>query len=191
LTKGIKHYKIPVASILFQNYFKGGVSMPSEEIAKFIGTKTGGSVFEVEKEPIRRFADAVGDPNPLYSDEEYAKKAGYRSLVAPPGFISIPWNSRQRVDVPSGGGPGGGQGGLMAALHKAGYTNPGGVDGGIEYEFLKPVQAGDTITASSMIKDVVEREGRTGKMAFIINETTYTNQDGDVVAKARSTTIQR
>jgi acyl dehydratase len=188
--------------------------MASEEFAPYIGVPTGGSTFEVEKEPIRRFADAVGDSSPLYSDEEYAKKAGYRSLVAPPGYISIQWNARQRRPTPPAGGkpgappfggkpggppaggkpgapPGEGRMGIMAVLRQKGYTNPGGVDGGIEYDFFKPVQAGDTITASSMMKDVIEREGRTGKMAFLISETTYTNQNGEIVAKARSTTIQR
>ncbi len=162
--------------------------MASEDFAQYIGVPTGGSIFEVEKEPIRRFADAVGDTNPLYSDEEYAKKAGYRSIVAPPGYISIQWNGRQRISAPEGGNA---RMGIMTLLREKGYTNPGGVDGGIEYDFFKPVQAGDTITTSSMIKDVTEREGRTGKMAFMVNETTFTNQDGEIVAKARSTTIQR
>ncbi|MCJ7743240.1 MAG: MaoC family dehydratase N-terminal domain-containing protein [Dehalococcoidales bacterium] len=43
----------------------------------------------------------------------------------------------------------------------------------------------------SVVKDVMEREGRTGKMAFMITETTYTNQKGEVVAKARGTSIHR
>ena len=30
-------------------------------------------VFEVEKRHIRQFAEAIGDSNPLYVDEEYAK----------------------------------------------------------------------------------------------------------------------
>jgi hypothetical protein len=42
-----------------------------------------------------------------------------------------------------------------------------------------------------MIKDIIEREGKTGKMAFITTETTYINQNGDLVAKARGTSIQR
>ena len=46
--------------------------MATEELTKFVGKTIGNSIFEVEKEPIRRFADAVGDQNPLYWDEEYA-----------------------------------------------------------------------------------------------------------------------
>ena len=161
--------------------------MLPEEVTKFIGVNTGVSVFEVEKEPIKRFADSIDDPNPLYWDEEYAKKSRYGSLIAPPGFISIPWNTRAKGGETSPDP----RTELRAALRKVGYVNPGGIDAGIEYEFFNPVRAGDTITASSVIKDIFEREGKTGKMSFTINETTYTNQNGDLVAKARSTFIQR
>ena len=33
---------------------------------------------------IRKFADGIGDPNPLWSDEEYARKTRYGSMTAPP-----------------------------------------------------------------------------------------------------------
>ena len=43
--------------------------------------------YDIEKGLIRRFAQAVGDDNPLWQDEEYAKEIGYQSLVAPPNLI--------------------------------------------------------------------------------------------------------
>ena len=164
--------------------------MLPEEVTKFIGKTIGTSIFEVEREAIRRFADAVDDPNPLYWDEDYAKNSRYGSIIAPPGFISAPWfsgrptkwGSRDTIDPRATAE-------LQAALAKAGYGR--GLDGGMEYEFFCPVRAGDTITSSSIIKDVVEREGRTGKIVFTITETTYTNQNGDLVAKARPTHINR
>ena len=65
------------------------------------------------------------------------------------------------------------------------------LDGGTEYDFIKPVKVGDVLTATSAIKDIRERTGSTGRMAFLIRETTYTNQDGEVVARARGTSIHR
>ena len=161
--------------------------MLSEEASKLIGKAEDVSVFEVEKETIRRFADAVGDQNPLYLDEECARNSRYGSIIAPPGFISSPWFSRPKSGAPSSdvGGE------LRTALVKAGYTNPSLIDAGIEYEFLRPVRAGDTIVFTSMVKEIIEREGKIGKMTFVITETTYTNQNGDLVAKARGTLIQR
>ena len=42
--------------------------------------------FDVEKGAIRRFAEAIGDTNPLYLDEAYARARGYASVIAPPTF---------------------------------------------------------------------------------------------------------
>jgi len=159
--------------------------MLPEEITKFIGKSMGKSVFQVEKEPIRRFADSVDDLNPLYWDEEHAKKSRYGSIIAPPGLICAPWYSARAV-------PWGGRDAVTADaerpnLAKAGYGRV--LDGGVEWEFLVAVKAGDTITAESKIRDIMEREGKSGKMAFMITETTYTNQNGEVVAKTRGTSI--
>lgn len=158
--------------------------MLSEEIAKFIGQGGDVRIFEVEKGAIRRFAQAIEDQNPLYWDEGYARNSKYGSIIAPPGFFGWPtkWTSEGIVSFEATRE-------LGATLRKAGYGRV--LDGGIEYEFFYPVRAGDTLAALPMIKDIVERKGRTGKMAFVITEITYTNQNGDLVAKARRTTIHR
>lgn len=160
--------------------------MLPEEIRKFINQPVSTDVFEIEKEPIRRFADAVGETNPLYWDEEYAKKSKYGSIIAPPGFISSPWfhgRSTRREKKDSS------RGDLRVVMAEAGFRR--GLDGGIEYEFFQPVRAGDIIKSSSIIKDIIVREGTTGKLALVITETTFTNQKGDLIAKARGTSIRR
>src|SRR5690349_1714529 len=40
--------------------------------------------YEVSRELIRRFADAIGDANPAYRDVEAAKALGYPDVIAPP-----------------------------------------------------------------------------------------------------------
>lgn len=77
----------------------------------------------------------------------------------------------------------------VATIAKAGY--PRVLDGRIEYEFFSPVLAGDTLAVTSTIVDVQERKGKTGKMLLTVLETTYINQDGNLVAKERKITIQR
>ena len=72
-------------------------------------------------------------------------------------------------------------------MARAGYGRV--LDGGIEYEFYLPVHAGDTLTALPKIVSISERETKTGKLIFSITETTYTNQNSDLVAKARYTLI--
>src|SRR5690606_24820240 len=53
-----------------------------------IGRKTEVYTREVEKGHIRRFAEAVGDDHPLYTDETYAASTPYRGIIAPPTFAT-------------------------------------------------------------------------------------------------------
>jgi acyl dehydratase len=65
------------------------------------------------------------------------------------------------------------------------------LNGGNEYEYFKPIYAGDTITLTAKYADVSERSGRTGNMVFVITALTFKNQHGEVVATGRNTGIMR
>ena len=158
--------------------------MLPEEVKKFIGKVVSTSTLEVEKGAIRRFAEAVNDPNPLYQDEEYARSSRYGSVIAPPGFFGWPTKGKSQGVIFSLL-----DGGLEQALAEAGYNTTSAIDGGITYEFFQPVRAGDSLTASLSIKDIDERRGPAGKALFIIYETTYTNQNSGLVVKERGTFI--
>jgi len=160
--------------------------MLPEEVTKSIGKAGDVIILEVEKGAIRRYADAVDDQNPLYWDEEYARNSSYGSIIAPPGFFGWPtkWARGSTFPVFSEV-----MVELMAGLAKAGYSQT--IDGGIDYEFFCPVRAGDTLSASSVIKDITEREDKAGKVVFMITETTYTNQNSDLVAKVRQIFVNR
>ena len=148
-------------------------SIITDEMKKAVGVESEPSVYVIQQEPIRRWADSIGDPNPLYHDEEYAKSKGYRSIIAPPGFLG---NYAFPLEE-----------GKLKASFESPFTQ--NLNGGNEYELYKPVQAGDVITATTKYSDIHEREGRLGKMLIVIRETIYKNQDGEVVAKARHTGI--
>lgn len=149
-----------------------------ESIEKFIGQTTS-TVYEVEKGAIARFAEAVGDPNPLYWDEEYAAQSRYGSIIAPPGFFG--WPQKREAEPPND------LIALVASLAEAGYGRI--LDGGIEWEFFKPIKAGDKLTAKTSIRNIMERSGKTGKAVFLFRDITYSDQNGDIVATARNTTI--
>ena len=58
-------------------------------------------------------------------------------------------------------------------------------------EFLEPIHVGDVLTAVSKVLDIYEKPGkRGGSMSFAVTETTYTNQKGRVVARAKHITIE-
>ncbi|MBI3327734.1 MAG: MaoC family dehydratase N-terminal domain-containing protein [Nitrospinae bacterium] len=127
--------------------------------------------YDVEKGAIRKFAEAVGDEDAIYYDENAAKAAGFKTIVAPPTFLCT-FRARELPD-------------LKIAFGRV------RLNGGNEYEYYQPVYAGDTITLTAKYADVAERTGRTGKMVFVFTDLTFTNQHGEVVAKGRNTGIMR
>jgi acyl dehydratase len=78
---------------------------------------------------------------------------------------------------------------LFASLVKAGAP-PRILDGGIEFEFIEPIGAGDILTATSKIAKVTERETKLGKTMFTTAEVTYVNEKGNEVLRTWATIIQ-
>ena len=125
-------------------------------------------VYEIEKGMIRRFVQAIDDPNPLWQDEEYAKKSRYGGIIAPPTFI-LTIGFEQIPEKATASMPGTGR------LH-----------GSTELECYQPVRPGDTITVSGKIVDIRERQGkRMGTMVFMTIDITYKNQRQELVARCR------
>jgi len=149
--------------------------MVPEEAASFIGRLDPPIVRDVEKGSIRRYAEAVGNENSLYYDVEYARKTKYEGIIAPPGFfgraIKPPSAATGLPDIVVE---------LQDALRQAGY--PRVLDGGISYEFFIPVRAGDILVATPKIKNITEKQGKSGIMMLCQFDVTYVNQNGDVVA---------
>jgi hydroxyacyl-ACP dehydratase HTD2-like protein with hotdog domain len=101
-------------------------------------------------------------------------------MICPIGFFGWPIK---------GGGLEQMMGTIMPAMMKAGLFRI--LDGGVDYEFFIPIHAGDILTSVGKIADIREREGKSGKMMFIIMEQTYLNQNSDKVAIASATIIAR
>ena len=153
--------------------------MVPDSLKQYIGKIDPPHLREVGKGAIRRYADAVGDDNPLYYDEEYAKKTKYGGIIAPPGFFG--W-AKKTISSSEG------LIGLIGAMIEAGYA--GILDGGMAYDFYLPVRVGDTLVGSPKVADIALKEGKT-KMMVLRFETSYTNQNGDLVAKSYQTLIGR
>jgi acyl dehydratase len=155
-------------------------SLITEEMRANIGKESPPQTLEVEKTGIRMFARAVGHTDQIYFDEEYAKSKGHRSLVAPPAYFGTAIYNPAR---------GGGAGGANLTLPNGRVLR--GLDGGREFDYTGvEICAGDTLTAVSKTVDITEREGRLGSMLITRRETTYTNQNGEVVCRAYGTSLQ-
>ena len=141
------------------------------------------NVYEITKKDIRRFAQATGDKNPLYVDEEFAKKTRYGRIIAPPlfchafAFEDVPAEDLREdglpveIDVP-------------LPVKRA-------IGGASSFEVGEPISPGDSITVTKKIIDIYAKEGKTGKLYFIVIDTVYRNQKGDMVAREKATYIQR
>ncbi|MEH7275596.1 MaoC family dehydratase N-terminal domain-containing protein [Neobacillus vireti] len=136
-----------------------------------IGLEGEVSVVEVEKGHIRRFAEAIGDPNPLYVDEEYASKTPYGGIIAPPTF---PVALRQE------------NGGVPLKLDHRRMLH-----GEQEFIYYRPIRAGDRLYLKSKVSDLYEREGKSGSMQFLVLDVEIKDDAGEMVAISRMNIIYR
>lgn len=126
--------------------------------------------YPIEEGMIRRFAEAIGDNNPLYRDKEFARKSPFGGIVAPPLFV-FEWDHHEAVTVDEKG------------LYISDMPLPNLlVRGGNDYEFIQPLRPGDIITTRSKVADVYEKPSRSGgNLIFVILKSTYTNQRNEVL----------
>ena len=141
----------------------------------FIGKKSKQITIPVEELHIKRFAQAIGDENPLFADAAQAKKSKHGGIIAPPTFATMfGFND----DGPR-------------ATDGLDYDYAKLVHGEQEYEYHRPLKPGDRITIQSTVADIFEKEGKAGTMDFLVTEMTGVDQKGRKVFTARSTAIIR
>jgi acyl dehydratase len=127
----------------------------------------------VEHGKIREFAEALRDDNPLYRDEEAARRSPFGGIIAPPTLSRNFWWEGTQVH------------------RDLGFDWRHVVHGEQEFEYHQPVKAGDVLTAEMSIADVYDKPGkRGGTMTFAVIETRYRNPGGATVLVGRRTLIQ-
>lgn len=136
---------------------------------------------ELGRAALRYFAQAVGDDNPLYTDEAFARAHGYPGVIAPPTLIC---ETNQYTGLPRN------EEGY--AGHEWGLNIPGTrmVRGGNSYEFHRPVLPADVLTARWRITDMTERKTSRGlDMLIVTLVAEFTSQDGEPLARNTETLI--
>jgi hydroxyacyl-ACP dehydratase HTD2-like protein with hotdog domain len=156
------------------------------EAAKLIGTEQERSAGIVDKKQFQRWAAAVKDRNPLYFDVGFARSHGYRDVIAPPMYLPHVTLSVADLDtLRPDGTPGGNAGDLPLP------ACPRRMAGGESWQFHTPLYDGDVVTSTRRVDNIQEKRGRSGRFVLVSWVSTYTNQDGLVVAEARSSMIAR
>ncbi|MGH3756878.1 FAS1-like dehydratase domain-containing protein [Actinophytocola sp.] len=122
-----------------------------------------GFVSEATRDSIRHFALGVGDYNPLWIDEEHARRSTHGTLLAPPSmlfaFNRTAWGARG-----------------LRGIHS--------MFSGGRFEWHQPIRLGDTVSSSVTLKDleIKERSEFAGRTIKQIREAEFRNQDGELIA---------
>jgi len=141
---------------------------------KWIGYELPASELPLERSRLRFFAKAIGETDPVYTDEAAARDAGYADLPAPPTFLFAAEldsgaNDRMLADLSIP---------LAKLLHgEQGFT------------YHRPACAGDTVTVRSRIDDIYDKKN--GALEFVVKTSRATNQRGELVAEMRTVLVCR
>lgn len=127
--------------------------------------------FTISPEEVAEFADAIGDPSPVYRDARAARAAGYEAQIAPPTF-SMRMQIRFAHEI--------------AALEGVPWSTI--LHGDQEYEQLAPLVAGRTYDARAF---EVGLRGRPPTRFLTIETDISDPETGEVVQRSRSTLIAR
>ncbi len=142
-----------------------------EVTKEHIGLTTERYKVDIEKGHIRRFCQAIGDTNPLFLDEQAASESAYGSLIAPLTFpVAL---SDETVAFPL-------QLDVRRMLH-----------GEQEFIYHKPLRPEASYTAQMKVSDIYEREGKSGKMQFIVLDTEFRDDSDELVVVSRTNIIYR
>lgn len=141
---------------------------------KHIGLRSTPHTVEVEKGRLRFFAKAIGETNPIYTDEKAARAAGYASLPAPPTFAFClemekpnPFEDLEAMGVDLG-----------KVLHAE-----------QSFHYHAPICAGDSLTFETQVSDIYDKKG--GALNFVVQDCQVFNQARALVAELRRVIVVR
>jgi acyl dehydratase len=130
------------------------------------------STYEVSREKIREFADAIGDTNPVYRDQDAARAAGHPDVIAPPTFITV-------VNIPAVN--------TVVADPALGLDYSRMVHGLQSFTYTRPVRAGDVLALTVTIDDIMDRAGND----FLTVRAEVNAADGELVCTTSAQLVVR
>lgn len=141
---------------------------------RFIGTSTGSFETVAERGRLRFFAGVIGDTDPIRTDLDAARAAGYDDLPVPPTFL-------MGLDAERPGS--------FAYLADMGIDLRHVLHGNQAFDYHRVAVANEPLTYTSRIDDVFEKSG--GALQFVVRSVAISDGAGEPVADLRSTIIER
>ncbi len=141
---------------------------------KWIGHELPAAELPIERSRLQFFARAIGETDPVYTDVEAARAAGYADLPAPPTFLfaaeldsGAAFGLLEDLEVP-----------IAKLLH-----------GEQSFSYHRPACVGDRVTVRSTVTDIYDKKD--GALEFVVKTSRATNQRQELVAELRTTLVCR
>lgn len=146
--------------------------------------------FPIEAGHIMMFARSIGDENPVYHDAAKAAGSEVGGIIAPPTFGAAVAQFNPDASRPRPGEKWFGSGRTPSGIEgKA--PSAGGLNAEQEYEYFRPIRAGEVLTAETRPGTTWERESRrAGKLLFSDRITEFRDQSGELVLTIRSVSVK-
>jgi MaoC dehydratase-like protein len=136
-------------------------SLITDALRRLLNIEFGPQEYEIERGMLRKFAEAIGDPNPIWQK------------VAPPTFYAA-----LRLEE------------LTRQVSEADCPAKFSLHAGNILEYFKPVKIGDVISVTGKLINLQEKSGQNNNMLFATLELKYNNQKRELVAKVYNTIIR-
>ena len=136
-------------------------SVITEELEGLLNVEFGPEVYEIEKGMVRKFAEAIDDPNPAWQEEA---SPTFPAALVPTELLHILFNAE-------------------CSLTRL-------LNGTSALEYLIPIKIGDVISVTAKLTRMRQVNGKDGPSLFLFTEVTYTNQGGEVAARGKNTYIR-
>ena len=135
---------------------------------EFVGLNSEPVENTVEKGAVRKFAEAIGDPNPLYENAAAAKGSRYGRLLAPPTFPrTFDYGHVPDLRLPDAG-----------LIH-----------GEFRISYGRPLFVGDEVFCRVALKDSYDKQSRSGLLGFLFFERVGETRDGGRVFTMNDTVV--
>ena len=156
-----------------------------------VGRSTGKSTLATERGPVTRFAESVLSSSPVYQRRDAAQAAGFDDIPVPPTwFFSAGghWGTypeQQPADATPDVNP------TMEIIGKLMAKGGLVLHGEEEFTYHKPVTVGMTVRSEGEVVDLYEKPTGDKVMTFLVTETKYFDESGDLAVTARMNLIHR
>ncbi|BDG32031.1 MaoC family dehydratase N-terminal domain-containing protein [Parageobacillus thermoglucosidasius] len=136
--------------------------------AEYIGKCSNKVKNVIERGAVKKFAEAIGDPHPIYWDEETGKMSRYKTNIAPPTFPRV-------FDY-----------GVIEGLK---LPSKGLIHGEQRFHYERPLYVGEELYCYSKVEDYYEKQSSMGKLGFLIITNYGEDPSGNVIFTSTSTII--